>query len=69
MGARLEGDAIPIAAGATLQDALAGGDDYEILCTAARPLAGFTRIGEIVSGHKIVLDDTELDTDGYQHFS
>jgi thiamine-monophosphate kinase len=33
VGARLQTDQIPIAPGATLQEALSGGEDYELLCT------------------------------------
>ena len=33
MGARLEIDAVPVAAAATRAEALAGGEDYELLAT------------------------------------
>lgn len=37
VGALLEAAAIPLGAGATLEDALAGGDDYELCFTAGDP--------------------------------
>mgnify|MGYP000017643800 CR=1 FL=1 len=52
VSARLDG-VLPSAPGATLDHALFGGEDYELLATlpsSARLPAGFTRIGEIVKG-------------------
>ena len=69
VGAVLEGDAIPLTRGAALEDALRGGDDYEILCTAATPPKGFTRIGEVTREAGLLLDGKALQSDGYQHFS
>ncbi len=48
--AELDG-VLPSAPGATLEQALFGGEDYELLCTlpaGARPPRGFTRIGRMV---------------------
>jgi len=69
--------AIPRPAGATLPDALVGGDDYQIAATAATPMAGFVHIGEVVdwqeSAPRVNLDDanltSELASGGYKHFS
>ncbi len=38
VGARLQASAIPVGPGATAEDALAGGDDYELCFTAADPV-------------------------------
>jgi thiamine-monophosphate kinase len=43
VGALLEGPAIPLGAGASLDDALAGGDDYELCFTAPDP----ARVAEV----------------------
>jgi thiamine-monophosphate kinase len=67
VGARLTSTCIPICSGATLDDALRGGDDYELLCTA-RQLPSFIRVGEIVAGSGILLDDEEIDPRGFNHF-
>jgi thiamine-monophosphate kinase len=37
VGARLEASAIPVGPGATVDDALSGGDDYELCFTAPDP--------------------------------
>ena len=38
-------DELPVAEGATLEQALAGGDDYELLAASPVPLAGWHRLG------------------------
>jgi len=51
--------------------ALSGGEDYEILATAARPLAGFRTIGAVASGHGIHWQDGSevclTGRDGWDH--
>ncbi|HVM39345.1 MAG TPA: AIR synthase-related protein, partial [Acidimicrobiia bacterium] len=65
VGFRISGAAVPVAPGATLDDALAGGDDYELCFTAPdadavaeafarRGLAAPTRIGEVVDDGLVV---------------
>jgi thiamine-monophosphate kinase len=66
--ARLVSAEIPLTEGATLADALTGGDDYEILCTAGHLIPGFTCIGQIAPGSGVYLDGEPLDTRGYNHF-
>jgi thiamine-monophosphate kinase len=39
VGARLEASAVPVGPGATVDDALSGGDDYELCFTAPDPAA------------------------------
>jgi thiamine-monophosphate kinase len=72
VGARIDSGRIPLAAGATLADALSAGDDYELLFTSAGPLPDLqitvSEIGEIVSDEGIWLDDDAVDPAGYQHF-
>ena len=67
VGAELDSRPIPLGAGALVEDGLFGGDDYELLCTAPN-LPGFVKIGEIVAGRGIVIDGTEVEPRGYNHF-
>ena len=66
--AELDQHAIPLCAGAVLEDALYGGDDYEILCTAAEPLPGLTCIGEVLHGEGVWMNGTRLQAKGFNHF-
>ena len=66
VGAHL--DAIPIARGAKLADALHRGEDYELLFTSPKRL-DYPRIGEIVAGREIRLDGKTVPQLGYDHFA
>lgn len=79
VGAVIEAEAVPVAKGATLELALHGGEDYELLFTSAKPvpekIAGVkvTLIGEIVRGRKMELVDAagkkrKLPVRGWEHF-
>jgi len=72
--------AVPIARTATLEDALHGGDDYELLFTSSKhvpkEIAGvpITQIGEVVKGSSVQIRGangkaTRLKPLGWQHFS
>ena len=67
VGAHLDSASIPVNENATRDDALYGGDDYELLCTA-RTLPSFVRIGEVVSRRGILLDGVEVEARGFNHF-
>jgi thiamine-monophosphate kinase len=43
-------DEVPVFPGATLEEALHGGEDYELLFTLRRATRAFPRIGTIVRG-------------------
>jgi thiamine-monophosphate kinase len=64
----------PIFRGATLDQALHGGEDYELLFTIATPIGSrklpLTRIGTIVKGQPgtVFLDGRRLEPLGYDHF-
>ncbi len=73
---------LPIAPGANLEDALHGGEDYELLFTARKSakvpveIAGVpvTEIGWITPGKKVLLTDCaskprKLEAKGWEHFS
>ncbi len=64
----LDSTAVPVHPDARLQDALYGGDDYEILCTTPKPVAGLIPVGEVVQGSGVYLDGARVTQGGYQHF-
>ena len=62
-------DRVPVYLEATLEDALFGGDDYEIACTGPREPEGFVRIGEVSAGSGVWIDGEQFEHRGYNHFS
>jgi thiamine-monophosphate kinase len=83
VGARIALEAVPVAPGATLDDALGGGEDYELLFTvsARAPSAAMigkrlacrvTELGVITRQRRLVLTragrPVEAITRGYEHF-
>jgi thiamine-monophosphate kinase len=74
VGARIESAALPLAAKASVDEAVNGGEDYELLFTAAgkipRTLAGtaITRIGSVQAGRTVMLDGEGLRPGGWEHF-
>ena len=67
-------DKVPVVKGATLERALHGGEDYELLFTlppTKRAPAGTTRIGTIVKGKpgSLLLNGEALISLGYDHFA
>ena len=68
VGGRLSSSLIPVNDGALLNDALFGGDDYQLVCTSPAQMEGFYLIGEITQESGILVDDRELSRRGYDHF-
>jgi thiamine-monophosphate kinase len=70
VGADLDAGRIPIGEGGSLDHALHGGDDYELLFTAAAVPSDLeaTRIGTVTDGPGIRLDGEPVVIKGYQHF-
>ncbi len=81
VGAVVYSESVPAARGATLQLALHGGEDYELLFTSPprtrvpKHIAGIavTRIGEIIRGSRVFLADRTgrrraLPARGWEHF-
>jgi thiamine-monophosphate kinase len=74
VGADTWAAALPIAPGATLEQALHGGEDYELLFTAGGEVPGWiagvevTRIGTVVAGSAVRIDGRELEVGGWEHF-
>jgi len=77
VGARIDLSKVPLAAGASIEQALDGGEDYNLILTApmnkARSVKGGVVIGEITRSKKIMLVDGSgkqriLKDKGYEHF-
>ncbi len=73
VGANLRSSEIPLAEGASLEEALHGGEDYELLVTLPveheAPLY-LTQIGVITSDEpgRVLLDGEPLQSSGFEHF-
>jgi thiamine-monophosphate kinase len=73
-GGRVYLDRLPRAPGATVEQAAAGGEDYELLAAvpASYPLPGWlTAVGELTAGARLALldgDGRERDLSGWDHF-
>ena len=68
-GASVSSQAVPVHADAELDDALWGGDDYELLAIAPDGLPGFHTIGQIEAAPGLQLDgETVPANKGYDHF-
>ena len=69
-GVAAELDEVPVFPGATLEEALHGGEDYELLFTLRRATRAFPRIGTIVRGKPgaVLLAGRPLPPLGYDHF-
>jgi thiamine-monophosphate kinase len=72
-GVAAELERVPVARGATVERALYGGDDYELLFTLPPRSAGpkgTTRIGKIVRGKPgaMLFENRPLEPRGYDHF-
>ncbi len=63
-------DQVPVTRGSTLERALHGGEDYELLFTAKKAPRGCTRIGRITRGTPgaITFQGAPLEPRGYDHF-
>jgi thiamine-monophosphate kinase len=66
VGASIDSGRLPVAAGATLEQALTGGEEVELVggCPAA---GAFTIIGSFTSDRRILIDGEEREG-GYDHF-
>jgi thiamine-monophosphate kinase len=69
-GVAAEIDRVPVMKGSTVERALHGGEDYELLFTAAAAPKGVTRIGRVVRGvpGQIQFLGRRLKPRGYDHF-
>lgn len=72
VGAKLHSHAIPTHQESGLQEALVGGDDYELVFASSRALPELDvpvcRIGMLTEVQEILLDGQPIELDGYDHF-
>ena len=73
--AELSSRRLPLGVGASLEQALSGGEDYELLFTARGTvpdsIAGVqvTRVGEVIAGDGVMMDGKALTAKGWEHFT
>lgn len=69
-GVAAEIDRVPVMKGSTIERALHGGEDYELLFTGTKAPQGVTRIGRVVRGAagEIQFQGRPLERRGYDHF-
>ena len=63
---------VPVVRGVTIERALHGGEDYELMFTLPPRMTsprGTTLIGSIVKGHAVVFQGRPLAARGYDHFA
>ena len=58
---------VPLAPGATLEDALYGGDDYVLIACAPDDVPGWTRIGTCTAGSGVTYGGESLELRGWEH--
>jgi thiamine-monophosphate kinase len=58
---------VPVAEGATLGDALYGGDDYVLVACGSVGVAGWTRVGTCVEGNGVSFQGAPLERKGWEH--
>ena len=71
-GCRIAADAVPRAPGASLEDALTGGEEAELVCVGPRDLierADLHVVGEMTSDPRVEVIGAELESTGYDHFA
>jgi thiamine-monophosphate kinase len=60
-------DDVPLADGATLDDALHGGDDYVLVACSHVAMDGWTPIGVCRDGHGVTYDGAPVEPRGWEH--
>ena len=60
-------DEVPIADGATLDDALHGGEDFVLIACAPGAIDGWTRIGSCVDGTGVTYRGEPIEPRGWEH--
>jgi thiamine-monophosphate kinase len=71
-GSRLRADAVPRAPGASLEDALTGGEEAELVCAGPKDViaaAGLHVVGEMTEDGRVEVVGAQLETTGYDHFA
>ncbi|MEM7079455.1 MAG: thiamine-phosphate kinase [Pseudomonadota bacterium] len=68
VGLALSARDIPVAPGAQLDDALYGGDDYELAFTSPLALPNYPCIGTVAVGAGVLIDGQPAQRSGFRHF-
>lgn len=68
LGAAIDSARVPVAAGATLQQALTGGEEVHFVVASPEIVGGMIAIGEFTDGDRILVDGAEAEG-GYDHFA
>ncbi|MEY2396886.1 MAG: thiamine-monophosphate kinase [Actinomycetota bacterium] len=66
-GVQIALESVPLADGATLDEALHGGDDYVLVACAPDAIDGWTRIGTCVAGSGVTVDGSLVEPRGWEH--
>ena len=72
VGSELTAEAVPRAAGTSVEDALTSGEEAELVCVgpaAAMESSGLHIVGRMTGGREVRLIGAELDRTGYDHFA
>jgi thiamine-monophosphate kinase len=69
VGAWIASSAIPVAAGASLEQALNGGEETGLLCAWPGGERDVIEIGELTGDGRILVDGVEREAGGYDHFA
>jgi thiamine-monophosphate kinase len=71
-GAVIEASAVPIAPGASVEEALTSGEEAELVCVGPEEVvraAGLTVVGRTTEEADVIVVGSELETTGYDHFA
>lgn len=72
VGCILEAAAVPVAAGASVEEALASGEEAELVCAGSEDAvrsAGLTVVGRTTAEPEVIVVGSELESTGYDHFA
>jgi thiamine-monophosphate kinase len=72
VGAIIEASAVPLAPGASVEEALTGGEEAELVCVGPEEVvrgAGLQVVGRTTEEADVIVVGSELETTGYDHFA
>jgi thiamine-monophosphate kinase len=72
VGCVLEAAEVPVAEGASLEEALTSGEEAELVCAGPEEVvrgAGLTIVGRMTAEPEVIVIGSELETTGYDHFA
>ena len=72
VGSIVEAASVPVAEGASVDEALTSGEEAELVCVGPEPVirgAGLTIVGRMTAEREVIVVGSELETTGYDHFA